>query len=294
MAEEDTIDVSELDPTAQAQEEDNVNYVDLPSFATKQAVVNRSFLRVLNIPENEAVGKSFSTTFVVVGSLLDSPDQKTETLPGDYTIVGVTSEDDAPFFYVPFIDLRGIGITNYPQVKVVVENQEVLASARRKIEAMGFITTSVVDTVSQIDSLFSTLRLLLAIVGLVAVTIAALGMFNTLTVSLLERTREVGFMKALGMKSHEIRDLFLTESLLMGIFGGLFGLLFGYVSGLGVNLLLSLVSWSQGGEYIDITYIPSELFTVVVILSLVVGIFTGYYPAKRATSISALNALRYE
>lgn len=80
----------------------------------------------------------------------------------------------------------------------------------------------------------------------------------------------------------------------MGIFGGLFGLLFGYVSGLGVNLLLSLVSWSQGGEYIDITYIPSELFTVVVILSLVVGIFTGYYPAKRATSISALNALRYE
>ncbi|MCA9390606.1 FtsX-like permease family protein, partial [candidate division WWE3 bacterium] len=297
LAEEDTadtIDLSEIDPEAQANEEEQITLIQLGDSALKKAVVNRSFLRVLGIAEAEAVGKNFETTFVVVGSLLDNPEQKVETYPSQYEIVGVTSEDDAPFFYVPFIDLRGIGVSNYSQVKVVVQNQDVLANVRRQIEAMGYLTSSVVDTVSQIDSLFSTLRVVLAVVGLVAVAIAALGMFNTLTVSLLERTREVGFMKALGMKSHEIRDLFLTESLLMGIFGGIFGLAFGHFAGLGVNLLLSIISWSQGGDYIDVSYIPPSLLTVVIILSFFVGVFTGYYPAHRATNISALNALRYE
>ena len=69
-----------------------------------------------------------------------------------------------------------------------------------QVEALGFSTRSVADTVKQIDRLFATARVLLAVLGFVALSIAALGMFNTLTVSLLERTREVGLMKAMGMR----------------------------------------------------------------------------------------------
>lgn len=274
--------------------EEEVTQVSLGDSALKQAVVNRALLNVLGLSEAEAIGKTFDIVFVVVGSLLESSEEKVETFPATYTISGVSIEDDTPFLYVPFIDLRGIGITNYSQLKVIVNNEDNLASARQHIEAQGYSTESVVDTVSQIDSLFGTLRIVLAVVGLVAVAIAALGMFNTLTVSLLERTREVGFMKAMGMKSHEIKDLFLTESLIMGLFGGAFGLFLGYLGGLGINFILSLISWSQGGEYIDVTHIPVSLTIIVAVLSFGVGIFTGFYPARRATSISALNALRYE
>lgn len=260
----------------------------------KEAVVNVALLRVLGINEAEAIGKEFSSSFVVVGELLADNGKKVQSLPATYTIVGVTPEDKTPVFYVPFVDLRSLGITQFSQTKVVVQDQGLLTKARRQIEAMGFVTRSVADTVAQINSLFGTARLILALLGVVALAVAALGMFNTLTVSLLERTREVGLMKAMGMKSAEVQELFLTESMIMGFVGGLVGILLGFVCGKFVGLILSVFSIFRGSGYIDIAYLPWPFLLLVIFLSLLVGIATGIFPAKRATKISALNALRYE
>lgn len=142
--------------------------------------------------------------------------------------------------------------------------------------------------------LFATMRVILAILGMIALGVAALGMFNTLTVSLLERTREVGLMKAMGMKSSEIQELFLTESMIMGILGGFLGIATGFLAGKLAGLILSLFAVFQGVGYIDISHIPASFTVVIILLSLLVGVVTGIYPAKRATKISALNALRYE
>ncbi len=269
--------------------------VSLAGTAKKVAVVNRAMLNILGMNENEAVGKSFQTSYVVVGDLLEAEsNEKIESVPAEYTIVGVVPEDKAPFFYVPFTDLRGLGVRNYSQVKVVVASSDTLSLVRKKIEASGFATSSVADTVKQIDRLFASARIALLIVGMVALAIAALGMFNTLTVSLLERTREVGLMKAMGMKSHEVRELFLTESLVMGFFGGILGIILGFSSGKLLGLILSLFSVTKGAGYIDVAFLPLSFVIFIFVLSLVVGVFTGVYPAIRATKISALNALRYE
>jgi len=119
-------------------------------------------------------------------------------------------------------------------------------------------------------------------------------MFNTLTVSLLERTREVGLMKAMGMKSSEVKDLFLTESMIMGFFGGVIGLVAGTLIGKILSFILSAFSLVKGVGTVDVSYVPPVFIFTVLVLSVVVGILTGYFPAKRATKISALNALRYE
>lgn len=268
--------------------------VELAQNAKKQAVVNRAMLKVLGISENEAIGKKFTASFVVVGDLLDDPKEKIESAPAEYTIVGVTPEEKSPIFYVPFVDLRSLGITNYSQVKVVVNDQAELSKTRKQIEAMGYVTRSVADTVAQINSLFATARTILMLLGMVALSVAALGMFNTLTVSLLERTREVGLMKAMGMKSSEVQELFLTESMIMGFFGGILGILVGFLAGKLAGLTLSFFAIIKGVGFVDISHIPLPFVLVVVFLSLLVGIVTGIYPARRATKISALNALRYE
>lgn len=268
--------------------------VDLGTNAKRQAVVNKAMLNVLGIKENEALGKTFSASFVVVGDLLDNEEEKIESTPSDYTIIGITPDDKTPVFYVPFIDLRSLGITNYSQVKVVVNETASLSRARKQIEGMGYMTRSVADTVAQINSLFKTVRALLALLGLVALAVAALGMFNTLTVSLLERTREVGLMKALGMKSEEVSELFLTESMIMGFCGGVFGIILGFFAGKLTGIVLSIFAIFRGVGVIDIAYLPLGFVAIIIVLSLVVGIATGIYPAKRATKISALNALRYE
>ena len=267
--------------------------VAINSSAKKEAVVNRAMLQILNIQESEAVGKQFKTSFVVVGGLTDSK-EKIQSEETEYTIVGVTPGDKSPVFYVPFVDLRSLGITNYSQVKVVVNDKNNLADIRQRVEAQGFITKSVADTVNQINSLFGTARAILALLGMVALGIASLGMFNTLTVSLLERTREVGLMKAMGMRSGEVKELFLTESMIMGFFGGVLGITLGYIAGKILGLLLSVFAVVKGAGYIDITHLPIYFIAVIVFLSLLVGLTTGIYPARRATKISALNALRYE
>ncbi len=273
---------------------DNITKVDLPKTSKKVAVVNSAMLKILGLTENDALGKTFSSSFVIVGDLLEDNTKKIESNPVDYTIVGVVPDDKTPYFYVPFIDLRSLGVRNYSQVKVVVDDSAQLGAVRKQIESIGFTTRSVADTVKQIDRLFAAARTVLAVIGTVALAVAALGMFNTLTVSLLERTREVGLMKAMGMKSHEVQELFLTESMVMGFFGGILGIAIGYSAGKLVGLLLSIFSLSKGAGFIDIAYLPPAFTTFIFLISLLVGIATGIYPARRATKISALNALRYE
>jgi len=130
--------------------------------------------------------------------------------------------------------------------------------------------------------------------GTIALAVASLGMFNTMTVSLLERTREVGVMKSMGMLSKEVRELFLAESMIMGMGGGTLGVLFGFIMGWSLSITLSAVSVLKGQGVINISYVPWFFVAFIMLISFMVGIVTGWYPSKRARMISALNALRYE
>jgi ABC-type antimicrobial peptide transport system permease subunit len=271
-----------------------VKTVELSPNAKKEAVVSTAMLQVLGINQADAVGTVFNTSFIVVGELLPDQKERLESKLAEYKIVGVISDDKTPLFYVPFADLKSLGITNYSQVKVMVDDTNNLPTVRKQIESMGYVTRSVTDTVAQINTLFESIRTILALLGMVALAVAALGMFNTLTVSLLERTREVGLMKAMGMRSTEVRELFLTESMIMGFFGGVLGTLLGWIAGKLLGVILSFVTLSKGVGIVDVSSIPIPFILLVLGLSFVVGIVTGIYPARRATKISALNALRYE
>lgn len=271
-----------------------VEKVAIDSKEKKEIVVNQSVLQLLSIDENQAIGKELSLSLVVVGELLEDPNVRIESAPLNYKIVGVIPDEGTPIIYVPFMDVRSLGVNKYSQVKVIAKDNNSLRDVRTTIESAGYGTVSVSDTVAQIDSLFSNFRLVLSILGLVALSVAALGMFNTLTVSLLERTREVGLMKAMGLKSDEVKSLFLTESMIMGLYGGILGLLLGIGLGKLLSLILSALSVVKGVGFVDVSYVPFSFVVFVIFLSILVGIATGYYPAKRATKISALNALRYE
>jgi putative ABC transport system permease protein len=142
--------------------------------------------------------------------------------------------------------------------------------------------------------LFRNLRFVLASIGLIALAVASLGMFNTLTVSLLERTREIGGMKVIGMVSEEIQDLFLAEAMIMGFAGGIGGIILGFLLGQLTSFVISIFSITQGLGYLQVTYIPLSFVIFILLISFIVGIVTGLYPARRARNTSALNALRYE
>lgn len=260
----------------------------------QEAVVSLGLLNLLNIPADKSLGKSFKVSFIIVKSLMPEIDGKAMTSEVEYKIIGVTDDADTSYFYIPFIDIYKLSIKNFSQFKVILDKQESLTKVRKQIETLGFRTASTVDTVNQIESLFANLRILLGLLGMVALTVASLGMFNTLTVSLLERTREIGGMKAMGMVSSEVQDLFLAEAMTMGLSSGIGGLIIGITTGKLISLLISLFALTRGQGLLDLTYTPPVFIIFILLSSFVVGALTGFYPAQRAKKISALNALRYE
>jgi ABC-type lipoprotein release transport system permease subunit len=259
-----------------------------------ESVVSSGFLNLLSISQKEAIGTPFKVSFIIAKSLMPEIEGKVYTAEVEYKVTGIIDDAESSYFYIPFADVDKLGIKNFSQLKVVMKDKQYLAEVRKKVEAYGYKTSSTVDTIKQIESLFANLRIILAILGLVALGVASLGMFNTLTVSLLERTREIGGMKTMGMISHEVQDLFLAEAMVMGLGGGMGGLLLGFIVGKLMSLAVSIFAIAQGQGYLDLTYIPPEFTVFILVSSFVVGLVTGLYPAQRAKKISALNALRYE
>ncbi len=269
----------------------NVTQVELAQDKSRQAYVNTTLLKLIGVEPKNAPGTKIELALIAANA---DRNQKFETNFLEYTISGVTSEGNAPILYTKIEDGLELNLQNYSQAKVVAYSQDSVPKIRKQIESMGYKTSSVVDTISQIEKLFASVRVLLGVLGVVALSVAALGMFNTLTVSMLERTHEVGMMKAVGMVSKEVKELFIAESMVIGMLGGLLGLVMGIVAGRLLSLTLSVISVSKGAGFIDVSFLPLNFIILIVMLSLVVGFVTGMYPASRATKISALDALRYE
>ena len=288
----EVVSLQATDSAATAKKGSDVLKLDSP--LSGETIVSLGFLRLLNIPEKQAIGQKFLVQFIVVKNLMPEVEGRVLTSQVEYTIKGVIDDVDTQYMYIPFADAQRIGIKNFSQVKVVFPDKDKMSTARKEIDSMGFKTNSTVDTVAQIETLFANLRILLGLLGMVALGVASLGMFNTLTVSLLERTREIGGMKTMGVVSDEIQDLFLAEAMIMGLGGGIGGLILGDLVGRALSFGISLIAIVNGQGYLTLTYVPPFLVFFIMLSSFMVGMITGFYPAQRAKRISALNALRYE
>lgn len=260
----------------------------------KEMMINQSALDLIGIKDaKSSIGKNVKIDLIVAKNLLNNDEQKTIT-DLEYKIVGIYNLEDTPYVYLPQKTLLAQKITNYSSLKVRVVNKNKIIETRKAIENIGFKTEYVGDTISQINSVFRIFKITLASFGLIATMVAALGMFNTLTVSLLERIREIGLMKALGAKKKDIYLLFITESLIMGIAGGIFGLVLGHGIGLLLSSVLNIIALSVGGTPVEFFHTPILFAVLILGFSLLVGFITGIYPAKRAVKIDPLDALKYE
>lgn len=271
----------------------------------QEVVLGSEILVMLGVEEEEIIGEIIEVKFIPVGDerkeivIIQEEDDEDEIVKNEgynveYTVAGVIIDSQAPIIYFPIEEAKSSGIEDYSEVLLVLNEWVDMGVVRKNIENLGMRTSSVMDTVDQIQSFFTYFRLSLVIVGVVAFLIAVLGMVNTLTVSLMERTREVGLLKAIGMRSEEIKKLFITESMIIAFMGGVVGVSLGLLLGGIISLSLSLLSISRGGDYIIVSEIPIVLIFVIVLTAVLVGFMTGLYPSRRAVRISPLDALRYE
>lgn len=262
---------------------------------TFETIMSNTAIELLGVADvNEVVGQNIIYKLLVPE--LDDEGLETGELVTEEVqvkVVGVVDEE-LTLGYVPLAVVAEYGLDDYNLARVKVGTRDDLKDVRTVIEGMGYQVDSVADTVGQIDQIFVVFELVMAGFGLIAMLVASLGAFNTLTVSLLERTREVGLMMALGTKRKYIYRLFLTESFLIGLIGGVSGLLFGYGFGELVNFIINRLALRLGGTVVDIFSTPLIFVGIIMVVILGVSFLTGIYPARRASRINPLDALRYE
>ncbi len=254
---------------------------------TNQVAISASILEAIGITDaKRALG---TTTDITIKLPDDSSLRKT------LTIVGVIASGNGSEAFLSHKLFEGEHTTDYAGAKALVDTRAHVTDTRRAIEGLGFVTTSPVDTLNQVDQFFRVLRIILVGFGAVGMTIAILGMINTLTVSLLERTREVALMLALGARPQDMRLLFTLEAVTLSIVGGIIGIISAMILGAGVDIVLNTAARSRGAvERFTVFASPFWLIILALAAMALVGFLVAYAPARRASRINSIDALRRE
>lgn len=244
----------------------------------------------------EAIGKKISFDIMLSNETNSEKKEETENKNNEAEVVAVTDNEDDITAYLSYAWLgHEFGINLAQTGKVIVNTEQVsIEEVRKNIEFLGFVTESVTDIVLDINTFFLVIRVVLIVFGTIIMSISAMGMLNTLSVSLLQRTKEVGILKALGAKRIDIFRMFVFEAAIISFLGGSLGFAGGYGFAELLNYVFNVVSASKGMEPIDFIYIPGYFVLALVFFIGFLGLVTGIMPAKRAATIHALDALRYE
>jgi putative ABC transport system permease protein len=192
----------------------------------------------------------------------------------------------------------------YDQVIVYATSRETVQGVSEAIRDLGYGTGGIGDYLNSLNSFFVTMRIMLGAIGGVALLVAAFGVANTMMMAILERTREIGIMKAIGATNEAILTLFLLESGLVGLVGGASGVLLSKLLQNLVNNGLQNMPQGEGGVYFlpfdpsqigsNLLVIPSELIVFALVLATGVGLAAGFYPAWRAANLPPVLALKQD
>ncbi len=183
----------------------------------------------------------------------------------------------------------------YHEVMVKVDHRDNVVAALEEIKAMGYDAYNNMEYLEQAEQEAASKRMALGGIGIVSFIVAAIGIANTMMMSIYERTKEIGVMKVIGAKLSDIKNMFLTEAFMIGLIGGILG------AGIstGISMVLNASAGKIGpmlGLYdaTVVSLIEPWLLLAGIGFSTLVGLLSGYFPARKAMKLSALSAIKTE
>lgn len=260
-----------------------------------ETVISSAALKLFNLSDADAIGKKIQLNLYIT-SLNPEGFEEVSTVKREdyYTITGVINDDNSVFAYIPLKSISDIKISKYDQLKAKVSDNSVMEPIRSQIMEQGFLVSSLSDTIDQANKIFQVVQIILFSFGFVALLVSAIGMFNTMTISLLEKTNEIGIMRSLGITGRDIKKVFFMESGIMGFLGGLGGVLVGLGAGEIVNFGFNMLASNLGGTALRLFFTPNIFIFFIIFFSTLVGLLTGVFPSYRASKLNPLDALRYK
>ena len=182
----------------------------------------------------------------------------------------------------------------YPSLSVKVDSTRHTQDVEEKIKAMGYSAFSLNDLLQNARRAFILLDVVLGLIGSIALSVSLLMVVNTMIMSILERTREIGVMKAIGGSDAAIRKIFLIEASAIGFIGGIVGVALGWVLGRIINFGVNIYIERQGGESGNLFSTPLWLVAGAIAFAILVSLVAGAFPARRAARLDPIHALRHD
>ena len=178
------------------------------------------------------------------------------------------------------------------QILIIAESVEyvdqIVEEAKDELGEDVMVLSSEVIT-DMVGSVMTMMEAILGGIAAISLVVAGIAVINTMTISVMERTREIGVMKALGAKSRDVLTMFLTESLLTGLMGGVIGAVFGVFLG---QIASTLLAFTMD---VALTSVPSlEVIVFGIVFAAITGTLSGFYPSRKASKLAPVEALRYE
>ena len=229
------------------------------------------------------------------------------------TVAGVLEESRGESDWTIYVPLEDITAWNewfqgkrinrnregYNNVIVKVADVSQTLNVSDQINALGYQSYTPQSFVEGINSFYVVLQVMFGGVGAIALLVAAIGIANTMAMAILERTREIGLMKAVGATNRDVLSIFLGEAAGIGFIGGLGGALIGWAGGhiiqiLGLAYMAQQTAESGGAPPSLSVYTPSWLVIFAIVFATLIGLLSGIYPALRAATLVPVKALKYE
>ena len=186
-------------------------------------------------------------------------------------------------------------VTNgYSSMIALVDNSKNAAVVSKEIKTLGVGAADAKASINQQLTIFNIIGLVLGAIGGIALVVAAIGVVNTMIMAILERTREIGVMRAVGSKRSTVRRLFTTEASMLGFMGGVIGVGFGFGLTRIANIFVNKQLASNAVTARDIIGTPIWLIATVIAIATLIGMLAGLGPAARAARLDPVDALRYE
>ncbi len=254
-------------------------------------VISSQAAKIMNLaPDKTSLNKQVSLKIYYQGSDSSNIDEIQTTQP--LSIKGIINDDLQPPFAIIPVAYVSKPPPFYKDVLDKALDIDHVQSLRDQLISEGYSISARIDLVNQAKQAMNVMTIVMGVFGITALIVSAIGMFNTMVVSFLERIYEVGIMKSLGATNRDVRNMFLMESFIMGLLGGICGVVLGIVGGQLFNFILNIIAHRLGGKSFQLFITPVWFALLTIFLSSLIGIISGLGPSIRASYLSPKEAFR--